>query len=192
MFRRAPFLGSCVAAVILCVVASEVARAGSITVDNRGIQPLSAFALEFTSQSLFADPVTGTVTFSGRYQSSGGFPPLNDTVSYLIALGEGPVGSLGSVKLTIDGITDASQDNTQVDMLFHTVVSGPIHPDYTVPNPGPMFAAAAFLRQQNAPDVPTDLSVVILSSVPEPSSFALGAIALIIGVTLGLCRRSVV
>jgi hypothetical protein len=181
-----------VAAVILCVFAGEMARAGSITVDNRGIQALSAFALDFTSQSLFADPVAGAVTFSGRYQSSGGFPPLNDTVSYLIALGGNPAGSLGSVMLTIKGITDASQDNTQVDMLFNAVISGPIHPDYTVPNPGPVFAAAEFLRQQNAPDVPTDLSVAILSPIPEPSSFALAAIALVVGVSVGLWRRALI
>jgi hypothetical protein len=170
------------------VFASETATAGSITVDNRS-QHLSAFALEFNSQTLFADPVARTVTFTGDYQSSGGFPPLNDTVSYLIALGGSPAGSLGSVMLTIDGITDAKQDNTKVNMSFQAVVNGPIHPDFTVPDPGPTFDAAAFLRQQNAPDVPTDLSVVILAPVPEPSSFALGVLAALIGVTVGFHPR---
>ena len=43
-------------------------------------------------------------------------PPLNDTVSYLIALGGSPPGYFGSVMLTIEGITDASQNNTKVDV----------------------------------------------------------------------------
>jgi hypothetical protein len=177
---------------MLCIFASGIAAAGSITVDNRGIQPLSAFALEFNSQALFADPVARTVTFTGKYESSGGFPPLNDSVSYLLALGGSPVGSLGSVTITIKGITDASQDNTQVDMLFDAVISAPIHPDYTISDPGPAFDAASFLRQQRAPDVPTDLSVVILSPVPEPPSLVLGAIAVVVGVTLCVVRRSVI
>ena len=145
-----------------------MARAASITVDNRS-STLTAFALDFSSQNLLADD--GAVTFTGAYQSSGGYPPLNETVSYLVALGGSPPGSpnFGSVMLTIEGITDASQDNTQVDMIFNTVVTGPISPNYFVPDPGPDFYVAAFLRQQDAAYVPTDLSVVILSSaVPEP------------------------
>ena len=185
--RRAPKLGSCLAALILCVAASEMARAASITVDNRS-SPLTAFALDFSSQNLLADD--GAVTFTGAYQSSGGYPPLNETVSYLVALGGSPPGSpyFGSVMLTIEGITDASQDNTQVDMIFNAVVTGPISPNYS--DPGPVFDVAAFLRQQDAAYVPTDLSVVILSAVPEPSSLVLGGIAVLVGVTVGLLRRS--
>ena len=40
--------------------------------------------------------------------------------------------------------------NVKVDMIFNAVVTGPIQPDYTVPDPGPFFDVAAFLRQQNA------------------------------------------
>jgi len=187
--RRAPKLGSCVAALILCVAASEMTRAASITVDNRS-STLTAFALDFSSQNLLADD--GAVTFTGAYQSSRGYPPLNETVSYLVALGGSPPGSpyFGSVMLTIEGITDASQDNTQVDMIFNAVVTGPISPNYFVPDPGPVFDVAAFLHQQDAAYVPTDLSVVILSAVPEPSSLVLGGIAVLVGVTVGLRRRS--
>jgi hypothetical protein len=91
--------------------------------------------------------------------------------------------------LKIEGITDASQDNTQVDMTFNAVVPGPISPNYSVPDPGPDFDVAAFLRQQGAAYVPTDLSVVILSAVPEPSSLVLGGIAALIGLGVALGRR---
>ena len=188
MFRRAPRLGFCVAALILCVVASEMARAASITVDNRS-SPLTAFAMEFSSQNLLADDVA--VTFTGAYQSSGGYPPLNETVSYLVALGESPSSSppFGSVMLTIEGITDASQNNTHVDMIFNAVVTGPISPNYSVPNPGPDFDVAAFLRQQDAAYVPTDLSVVILSAVPEPASLVMGGMGVLAGLWVVIRRR---
>jgi hypothetical protein len=190
MLRRAPRLGPLLATVIFCVFASNMAVAGSITVDNRS-SPLTAFAQDFSSQTILADDATHKVTFTGLYKNTGGFPSLNDSVSYLIALGSPPSAPLfGSVLLTITGITDASGDNTQVDMIFNGVVTGPIQPDFTVPDPGTSFDVAAFLRQQNAASVPTDLAVVILSAVPEPASLVLGAIAAVAGISVGLRRRA--
>jgi hypothetical protein len=190
MLRRASRLGKCLATVILCVFASKIAGAASITVDNRS-SPLTAFAQDFSSQTLLADDAAHKVTFTGLYKSSGGFPALNNSVSYLVALGSPPSApSFGSVLLTITGITDPSGDNTQVDMIFNAVVAGPIQPNYTVPDPGSSFDVAAFLRQQNAASVPTDLSVVILSTVPEPASLVLGAIAAVAGISVGLRRRA--
>ncbi|MGZ3394376.1 MAG: PEP-CTERM sorting domain-containing protein [Isosphaeraceae bacterium] len=57
---------------------------------------------------------------------------------------------------------------------------------YFLTAPGGFFDVAAYLRGQQAPDVPTDLSVVIAAaSVPEPSSLTLGGVvALILGVAL--------
>ncbi len=46
---------------------------------------------------------------------------------------------------------------------------------------GRLLDVAAYLRGQQAPDVPTDLSVVIAAaSVPEPSSLTLGGVAALI------------
>lgn len=171
------------------MVVSETARAASITVDNRS-STITAFALDFNSQNIFA--ANGIATFTGAYQSSGGYPPLNESVSYLVTLGAGSPGSadFSSVMLTIAGITDASQDNTQVNMIFNAVVTGSVSPNYSVPDPGPDFDVAAFLRQQDAAFVPTDLSVVILSAVPEPSSLVLGGVAALISLGLALRRRN--
>jgi hypothetical protein len=57
--------------------------------------------------------------------------------------------------------------------------------------PGGLFDVAAYLRGQQALDVPTDLSVLVAAaSVPEPSSLTLCGVAALIGLGVALRHRS--
>ncbi|MGA8351939.1 MAG: hypothetical protein WB773_29385, partial [Isosphaeraceae bacterium] len=97
-----------------------------------------------------------------------------------------------STEVTITGLsnpTPTPTPNISVSVFFEGIVTVPITPGsgvYFLTAPGGFFDVAAYLRGQQAPDVPTDLPVVIAAaSVPEPSSLTLcGVAALILGVAL--------
>ena len=99
-----------------------------------------------------------------------------------------------STEVTITGLsnptpTPTPSPNISVSVFFEGIVTRPITPGpgvYFLTAPGGLFDVAAYLRGQQAPDVPADLSVVIAAaSVPKPSSLTLcGIAALILGVAL--------
>lgn len=80
-------------------------------------------------------------------------------------------------------------------MFFQGIVTSPTDPGpgvvFFIPEPVGWFDIAAYLRGQQAPDVPTDLSVLVAAaSVPEPSSLTLCGVAALITLGVALRRRS--
>jgi hypothetical protein len=102
-----------------------------------------------------------------------------------------------STGVTIAGLSNPTPtQNTSVSVLFEGIVPGPIEPGpgvYFITAPGGFFDVAAYLSGQQAPGVPTDLSVLVAAaSVPEPSSLTLCGVAALIGLGVALRHRSVV
>ena len=74
--------------------------------------------------------------------------------------------------LTIAGIspTAIAPENTSVHLFFQGLVTTPISPGtgvYFTPEPVGFFDVAAYLRNQNAPNVPDDLSVMTTQHDPR-------------------------
>lgn len=104
-----------------------------------------------------------------------------------------------STEVTITGLsnptpTPTPTPNISVSVFFEAIVTAPITPGpgvFFLTAPGGLFDVAAYLRGQQAPDVPTDLSVVIAAvSVPEPSSLTLCGVAALIILGVALRHRS--
>jgi len=100
-----------------------------------------------------------------------------------------------STEVTITGLSNpTSTQNISVSVFFEGIVTGLITPgpgDYFITAPGGLFDVAAYLRGQQALDVPTDLSALVAAaSVPEPSSLTLCGVAALISLGVALRHRS--
>ena len=168
----------------------------TITIDDLD-QPVSISSTGFSTTSISYSSALQQATFQGNYFSQDNplKPGPGQSVTYDVvfqepsANGSGPIDS-ASTEVTITGLSNpTSTQNISVRVFFEGIVTVPITPGpgvYFLTAPGGFFDVAAYLRGQQAPDVPTDLSVVIAAaSVPEPSSLTLGGVAaLILGVAL--------
>ncbi len=136
-------------------------------------------------------------TFQGNYLSQDDLLQPGRSVTYDVVFQEpSPNGSglidSASTEVTITGLsnpTPTPTPNISVSVFFEGIVTVPITPGsvvYFLTAPGGFFDVAAYLRGQQAPDVPIDLSVMIAAAaVPEPSLLTLcGVAALILGVAL--------
>ena len=172
--------------------------AGTITVDDID-QPISISSTLFSTTSISYSSVLQQAKSQGSYVSQDDplQPGPGQSVTYDVVFQEpSPNGSglidSASTEVTITGLsnpTPTPTPNISVSVFFEGIVTVPITPGsgvYFLTAPGGFFDVAAYLRGQQAPDVPTDLSVVIAAaSVPEPSSLTLcGVAALILGVAL--------
>jgi hypothetical protein len=175
-----------------------LAPAGTITVNDLS-QPLRVSSENFTATTLFSiDSVHQLVTFDGTYMSSGGYPGPGQSVTYTVVFVDPDGSDSDATTLTIAGVASSNPPPstiTSVGMFFQGIVTSPINPDpgvvFFIPEPAGWFDVAAYLRGQQAPDVPTDLSVVIAAaSVPEPSSLTLCGVAALISLGVALRRRS--
>jgi len=181
-----------------CLLAPSLAPAGTITVNDLS-QPLRVSSENFTATTLFSiDSVHQLVTFDGTYMSSGGYPGPGQSVTYTVVFVDPDGSDSDATTLTIAGVASSNPPPstiTSVGMFFQGIVTSPINPDpgvvFFIPEPAGWFDVAAYLRGQQAPDVPTDLSVVIAAaSVPEPSSLTLCGVAALISLGVALRRRS--
>ena len=172
--------------------------AGTITVDDID-QPISISSTLFSITSISYSSVLQQAKSQGSYVSQDDplQPGPGQSVTYDVVFQEpSPNGSglidSASTEVTITGLSNPTPmptPNISVSVFFEGIVTVPITPGsgvYFLTAPGGFFDVAAYLRGQQAPDVPTDLSVVIAAaSVPEPSSLTLGGVvALILGVAL--------
>jgi len=191
-----PFVsGLFVCLFVLATIPAPV-PAGTITVDDID-QPISSYSTGFSTTSISHNSVLQQAKSQGSYvsQDDPPQPGPGQSVTYDEVFQEpSPNGSglidSASTEVTITGLSNpTSTQNTSVSVFFEGIVTVPITPGsgvYFLTAPGGFFDVAAYLRGQQAPDVPTDLSVVIAAaSVPEPSSLTLGGVAaLILGVAL--------
>jgi len=179
--------------------AGTITPAGAITIDDID-QPISASASGFSTVSISYDAMLQQATFLGNYLSQDDHLVPGHSVTYQVVFQEPSAGGSGltdsaSTTVTITSLTNpTSQQNTLVSVFFEGIVPGPIDPApgvYFITAPGGFFDVAAYLRGQQAPDVPADLSVLIAAaSVPEPQSLVLGGVAALLGLVVALSRRS--
>jgi hypothetical protein len=191
LLRRVRSAAAAAVGLALFVLAPGLAPAGTITVNDLSL-PLSASSESFSTSSVSINSVTEVVTFDGTYMSAGGFPGIGQSVSYTVVYVDPDDSTSDLTQLTITGITPTSQQNVSVQMLFEGLVQGPVTPGpgiYFIPEPDFSFDVAGYLRGQQAPGVPTDLSVLVASQTPEPASLLLGGIALVVGIAFALWRR---
>lgn len=180
--------------LLVCLIGSAAAPAGTITINNLS-QPLSASSENFATTSLSIDSIHQTASFLGTYLSTGGFPAPGDSVTYTVVF-LAPNGSetdATTVKVAgMDAPTASANTSVQVD--FDGLVETPINPGtgiFFLSQPKGWFDVAAYLRDQGAGSVPTDLSVLVASAaVPEPSSLLMGGIAALVGVGILIHRRA--
>jgi hypothetical protein len=191
-----PFVsGLFVCLFVLATIPAPV-PAGTITVDDID-QPISSYSTGFSTTSISHNSVLQQAKSQGSYvsQDDPPQPGPGQSVTYDEVFQEpSPNGSglidSASTEVTITGLSNpTSTQNTSVSVFFEGIVTVPITPGsgvYFLTAPGGFFDVAAYLRGQQAPDVPIDLSVMIAAaSVPEPSSLTLGGVAaLILGVAL--------
>ena len=180
------------------LLADHAAPAGTITINDVN-QPISISSSGLTDGLTSSNSILQQVTFTGNYLSDDVLLTANPPVTYDVVFRERSATGAGfidtaSTKLTIKGLNDStSMPNTAVSVFFEGIVPGPISPGpgvYFVTTPGGYFDVAAYLRSQNAPDVPNDLSVLVATSaVPEPASLTLGGLAALVGLAAGLVRR---
>ncbi|MGB2610659.1 MAG: PEP-CTERM sorting domain-containing protein, partial [Isosphaeraceae bacterium] len=193
-----PFVSGLFVYLFLLATIPAPVPAGTITVDDID-QPISIYSTGFSTTSISHNSMLQQATFQGNYFSQDDplQPGPGQSVTYDEVFQEpSPNGSglidSASTEVTITGLsnpTPTPTPNISVSVFFEGIVTVPITPGsgvYFLTAPGGFFDVAAYLRGQQAPDVPTDLSVVIAAaSVPEPSSLTLGGVAaLILGVAL--------
>jgi hypothetical protein len=179
--------------VCLLTLTSLSVLAGTITVDNID-QPISVSSTGFSTTSISYGSAQQQATFNGDYFSQ---DPLATglSVTYTLVFQEPASGGSGfvdvaSTELLITSLVNpTSTQNTSVEMLFDGILNSPINPGpgiFFLTEPGGFFDVAAYLRGQPGTEVPADLSVLV-ATVPEPSSLALGGIAATI--TMGIVAR---
>jgi len=185
----------------LPVPAGDHSSTGAGRYDHRRYidQSICIYSTGFSTTSISYSSVLQQATLQGNYFSQDDplQPGPGQSVTYDVVFQEpSPNGSglidSASTEVTITGLsnpTPTPTPNISVSVFFEGIVTVPITPGsgvYFLTAPGGFFDVAAYLRGQQAPDVPTDLSVVIAAaSVPEPSSLTLGGVAaLILGVAL--------
>jgi len=196
-----PFVsGLFVCLFVLATIPAPV-PAGTITVDDID-QPIRIYSTEFSPTLIFSGSVLQQAKFQGSYvsQDDPPQPGPGQSVTYDVVFQEpSPNGSglidSASTEVTITGLSNpTSTQNTSVSVFFEGIVTVPITPGsgvYFLTAPGGFFDVAAYLRGQQAPDVPIDLSVMIAAaSVPEPSSLTLGGVAALIILGVALHHRS--
>lgn len=176
----------------LGLLVSGMASAGTITV-NDTIPSIPVNLYGFATTTLLSkDPTLQKVTFDGTYFSTGGDPAPGNSVTYTVVFLDPNGAQSDATTLTIGGLANpTSTQNTSVNMTFQGIVTTPIAPGtgvFLINEPMGWFDVAAYLRNQGAQSVPGDLSVLIASAVPEPSSMILGGIALLAGAGMA-CRR---
>jgi len=179
--------------LILGLGAPSTVEAGTIVINDLA-SPLSA-STDISNHSTSTDSVNQTVTFQGTYFSTGGgVPAPGQSSTYWVVFQELDGTQTDATELTITGLTPTTTGNTSVNLFFQGLVTTPINPGagvFFVPQPGGYFDVAAYLRGQQAADVPTDLSVLIqVAAVPEPSSLTLCGIAALICLGVALRHRS--
>ncbi|MGD0041905.1 MAG: hypothetical protein ABSE84_16130 [Isosphaeraceae bacterium] len=191
-----PFVSGLFVWLFLLAAIPAPVPAGTITVDDID-QPISISSTGFGTTLISSSSVLQQATFQGNYFSQDDplQPGPGQSVTYDVVFQEPSANGSGLIdsaftEVTITGLRNpTSTQNTSVSVFFEGIVTVPITPGpgvYFLTAPGGLFDVAAYLRGQQAPDVPTDLSVVIAAaSVPEPSSLTLcGVAALILGVAL--------
>jgi len=193
-----PFVSGLFVCLFLLATIPAPVPAGTITVDDID-QPISISSTLFSTTSISYSSVLQQAKSQGSYVSQD--DPLQPGPGQSVTHDEvfqepSPNGSglidSASTEVTITGLsnpTPTPTPNISVSVFFEGIVTVPITPGsgvYFLTAPGGFFDVAAYLRGQQAPDVPTDLSVMIAAaSVPEPSSLTLGGVvALILGVAL--------
>ena len=172
------------------------AGAGTITINNLSV-PLSTSSSGFSSSSASTDSLLQQVTFNGNSLSQDPLQP-GQSVTYNVVFqepspnGSGLVDSASTVLSIASLVNPTPTQNTSVSVLFQGILIGPINPApgvYYVTPPGGFFDVAAYLRGQQSPEVPTDLSVLVATvSVPEPPSLLVGGVAALISLAFALCR----
>jgi hypothetical protein len=188
---RARSVALAVLSLALFLVTPGLAPAGTITVNDLSL-PLSASSEGFSTTSVSIDSVKELVTFDGTYLSSGGFPGIGQSVTYKVVFQDTGTTNSDLTELTITGISPTSRQNTSIHMLFEGLVQGTVAPGpgvFFIPEPNGYFDVAAYLLGQQALGVPTDLSVLVASQVPEPASLTLGVIALVVALGFAVQRR---
>ena len=191
-----------VSGLLVCLLLLSAVQAplsaGTITVDDID-QPISVSSTGFGTTSISYGSLLQQASFSGNYLSQDPLQP-GQSVTYNVVFqvpspnGSGSIDS-ASTEVTITSLSNPTlTQNTSVSVFFEGVVTEPINPGpgvYFLTAPGGFFDVTAYLRGQQAPDVPTDLTVLIASaSVPEPSSLTLGGIAALISLGVALRRRN--
>jgi hypothetical protein len=177
--------------LILGLEAPGTATAGSITVNDLS-PPLRLSSSGFSQFSSSTDSVKETASFDGSYLSAGGFPAPGQSATYWVVFQESDGTQSDSTELIITGLTPTPTANNSVQMFFQGLVTTPIAPGpgvFFIPEPVGYFDVAAYLRDNSQPGVPTDLSVLVASAVPEPASIVMGGIALLAGLGLAVGRR---
>jgi hypothetical protein len=177
--------------LILSLEAPGTATAGSITINDLS-PPLRLSSSGFSQFSSSTDSVKETASFDGSYLSGGGFPASGQSATYWVVFQDPDGTQSDSTELIITGLTPTPTANTSVQMFFQGLVTTPINPGpgvFFIPEPAGYFDVAAYLRDKNQIDVPTDLSVLVASAVPEPASLVMGGVAVLGGLVLALRRR---
>jgi len=180
-----------------CLLAPGLARAGTIKVND--VSPeLQVNSEDITTTSLFSiDSVHQVVLFDGTFMSSGGYPAPGDSVTYTVVFVNADGSDRAATTLTLGGVASSDPPPAtlaSVDMSFQGIVTSTIDPDpgvvFLIPEPIGWFDVAAYLRSQQAPDVPAELSVLVqVALVPEPSSLILSGVAALISLGAALRRR---
>jgi hypothetical protein len=177
--------------LILGLEAPGTATAGSITTNDLSL-PLRLSSSGFSQFSSSTDSVKETASFDGSYLSAGGFPASGQSATYWVVFQEPDGTQSDSTELIITGLTPTPTANTSVQMFFQGLITTPIGPGpgvFFIPKPVGYFDVATYLRGNNQPGVPTDLSVLVASAVPEPASLVMGGIAVLAELGLALGRR---
>jgi hypothetical protein len=195
-----PFVSGLFVCLFLLATIPAPVSAGTITVDDID-QPISIYSTGFSTTLISYSSVLQQATFQGNYFSQDNplKPGPGQSVTYDVVFQEPSANGSGlidsaSTKVTITGLSNpTSTQNISVSVFFEGIVTA-INPGpdvYFLTAPGGFFDIAAYLRGQQAPDVPTDLFVVIAAaSVPEPSSLTLGGVAALISLGVALRHRS--
>ena len=141
--------------------------AGTITVDDID-QPISISSTLFSITSISYSSVLQQAKSQGSYVSQD--DPLQSGPGQSVTYDEvfqepSPKGSglidSASTEVTITGLsnpTPTPTPNISVSVFFEAIVTGPLTPGpgvYFLTAPGGLFDVAAYLRGQQAPDVPT-------------------------------------
>jgi len=179
--------------LILGLGAPGTVEAGTVTINGLS-SPLSVSSSGFSSFSSSTDSVNQTLDFDGTYLSTGGFPAPGQSSTYWVVFQEPDGTQTEATELTVTGLSPTTTGNTSVDLFFQGLVTTPIGPGpgvFFIPEPGGYFDVAAYLRDQQSANVPTDLSVLVqAAAVPEPSSLALCGVAALISLGVALRHRS--
>ncbi|MGC8639324.1 MAG: hypothetical protein ACP5XB_05530 [Isosphaeraceae bacterium] len=179
--------------VVFGLLAPGLAAAGTISINDLS-QPISASSEAFATTSLSIDSTHQIVTFDGTYLSTGGYPVPGSPVTYTVVFVDPGGSPSDATTLTIAALASpTSKQNTMVNLNFDGLVTTPINPGtgtFFIPEPIGWFDVAKYLRgQTGVSGVPADLSVLVASVVPEPTSLVLGGIAMAAGLGIALKRR---